>query len=206
MPQASEATQAEAMVLEVAQVEPPVRAQPIAWTLVEDALGVSELAAAIDAEIASAGMVGLDAEWRPRAYGSQQLTAVDGADASTPALVAEDPPLAVPQIASATRAFVIDMLALPSHDGAMDALLDTLRRLMRAADVPKLGFAIGEDLRRLELALPGATDGAESVYDLQRGATRALGMPKRTQVGLRTACEALLGQPLDKSEQTIFKD
>ena len=61
---------------------------------------------------------------------------------------------------------------------------------MRAPTLPKLGFAMGEDLRRLEATLPGATDGACGLWDLQPGATRALRLPRRRAAGLRAACEA----------------
>ena len=73
---------------------------------------------------------------------------------------------------------------------------------MRAPTVPKLGFAMQEDLRRVEAALPGATEGAEALFDLQDGATRALGFPKRKVVGLAAACESLLSMLVDKTEQT----
>jgi hypothetical protein len=39
--------------------------------------------------------------------------------------------------------------------------------------VSKFGFAMQEDLRRLEAALPGATEGGVSLFDLQPGAARA---------------------------------
>eukprot|EP00964_Phaeocystis_antarctica_P056537 scaffold33347_cov78-Phaeocystis_antarctica.AAC.1 len=73
---------------------------------------------------------------------------------------------------------------------------------MRAPTVSKLGFAMQKDLRRIEAALPGATEGAEALFDLQNGATRALGFPKRTVVGLGAACESLLSIAVDKTEQT----
>ena len=98
--------------------------------------------------------------------------------------------------------YVVDMLAFDSARApALHAALGgCVRRLMRA-EPPKLGFAISDDLARLESALPGATDGAASLYDLQRPATAALGLPRRTPVGLATACAALLRVPLDKTEQ-----
>ena len=44
-----------------------------------------------------------------------------------------------------------------------------------------------EDLRRLETSLPGVTEGAANMRDLQRAATRAVGSPRRTVVGLAGA-------------------
>lgn len=43
---------------------------------------------------------------------------------------------------------------------------------------------------------------ADAVFDLQRGASRALGLPKRSVAGLGAACEALLSVQVDKTEQT----
>ena len=94
------------------------------------------------------------------------------------------------------------MIAI-SRDPALALLLQSIvRRVMRAPTVSKLGFAMQEDLRRIEAALPGATEGAEALFDLQNGATRALGFPKRTVVGLGAACESLLSIAVDKTEQT----
>ena len=94
------------------------------------------------------------------------------------------------------------MLAVSRDPGLALSLQATVRRGMQAPGVVKLGFAMQEDLRRLEAALPGATDGAESLFDLQPGATRALGNPKRKVAGLGAACQGLLAMAVDKQEQT----
>ena len=168
----------------VAHAPPP--ASPC--LLVDDASSLSQLGTGMDAAIMDSGPIGIDAEWRPRHISSREDEA--------------ETPLALLQIATPTRTFVIDMIAI-SRDPALALLLQsTVRRVMRAPTVSKLGFAMQEDLRRVEAALPGATEGAEALFDLQNGATRALGFPKRTVVGLGAACESLLSIAVDKTEQT----
>ena len=161
---------------------------PPPLVMVDDAAGISMLSDEIDALMAAGGMVGIDAEWRPRG-----LMTSNGTDPESP--------LALLQLATSSTAYVVDMLAIGRDALSAAALQSTVQRLMRCATVDKVGFAMSDDLWRMEAALPGATDDAEGVYDLQRGATRALGMPKRQVVGLLAACETLLGVSLDKSEQ-----
>ena len=168
----------------VAHAPPP--ASP--GLLVDDASSLSQLGTGMDAAIIDSEPIGVDAEWRPR-----HLLRREGED---------ETPLALLQIATPTRTLVIDMIAI-SRDPALALLLQSIvRRVMRAPTVSKLGFAMQEDLRRIEAALPGATEGAEALFDLQNGATRALGFPKRTVVGLGAACESLLSIAVDKTEQT----
>ena len=99
---------------------------------------------------------------------------------------------------------MVDMLAINAHSrpAAHAALSEAVARLMASRGSPKLGFAFDDDLRRMERAMPGTTLGAEALYDLQRPATRALGLPRRRVAGLGAACELLLGIPLDKTQQT----
>ena len=157
------------------------------WVLVDDASGVSQLDAAMDATIIASQPVGIDAEWRPKHL-------YDGEVAELP--------LALLQIATPTRTFIIDMIAIARDPVVAISLQPIVRRVMRAPSVFKLGFAMQEDLRRIEAALPGATDGAESLFDLQSGATRALGFPRQRLAGLGAACEGLLETEMDKTEQT----
>ena len=168
----------------VAHAPPP--ASPC--LLVDDASSLSQLGIGMDAAIIDSEPIGVDAEWRPRHLSSREDEA--------------ETPLALLQIATPTRTFVIDMIAISRDPALALSLQSIVRRVMRAPTVPKLGFAMQEDLRRVEAALPGATEGAEAIFDLQNGATRALGFPKRTVVGLGAACESLLSIAVDKAEQT----
>jgi hypothetical protein len=187
-----------------APAQPPTAIPPPAWTgaagataaapstppyeLVDDASGLSRLEAGMDAAIVASEPIGVDAEWRPRLLYEGEA--------------ADDVPLALLQVATPARTFLIDMLAVSRDPGLALSLQATVRRVMQAPGVVKLGFAMQEDLRRLEAALPGATDGAESLFDLQPGATRALGNPKRKVAGLGAACQGLLAMAVDKQEQT----
>ena len=76
-----------------------------------------------------------------------------------------------------------------------------LRRLFRSEASAKVGFALLEDLDRLEDAMPGVLEGMQNVTDLQRPATRALGLPRRTVVGLSKSCASLCGIALDQTQQ-----
>ena len=156
------------------------------YVLVDDASGLSLLAAGMDATIIASQPVGVDAEWRPRHLYEDEMTPL---------------PLALLQIATPTGTFIIDMMTISRDPRLAISLQSTVRRVMRAPNVLKFGFAMQEDLRRLEAALPGATEGAGSLFDLQNGATRALGFPKRMVVGLGTACASLLSVAVDKTEQ-----
>ena len=164
----------------------PLPASPC--LLVDDASSLEQLSTGMDAAISNSEPIGIDAEWRPRSLSSPEDEA--------------ETPLALLQIATPTRTFVIDMIAISSDPALALSLQSIVRRVMRAPTVSKLGFAMQEDLRRVEAALPGATEGAEALFDLQDGATRALGFPKRKVVGLAASCESLLSMVVDKTEQT----
>ena len=164
----------------------PLPASPC--LLVDDASSLEQLSTGMDAAISNSEPIGIDAEWRPRSLSSREDEA--------------ETPLALLQIATPTRTFVIDMIAISSDPALALSLQSIVRRVMRAPTVSKLGFAMQEDLRRVEAALPGATEGAEALFDLQDGATRALGFPKRKVVGLAASCESLLSMVVDKTEQT----
>ena len=164
----------------------PLPASPC--LLVDDASSLEQLSTDMDGAISNSEPIGIDAEWRPRSLSSREDEA--------------ETPLALLQIATPNRTFVIDMIAISSDPALALSLQLIVRRVMRAPTVPKLGFAMQEDLRRVEAALPGATEGAEALFDLQDGATRALGFPKRKGVGLAAACESLLSMLVDKTEQT----
>ena len=102
----------------------------------------------MDAAIVASEPIGVDAEWRPRLLYEGE---------------AADVPLALLQLATPARTFLIDMLAVSRDPGLALSLQATVRRVMQAPGVVKLGFAMQEDLRRLEAALPGATDPAASI-------------------------------------------
>ena len=158
--------------------------------LVDDATSLEQLSAGMDATIITSQPIGVDAEWRPRQFSRYE-------DEPKPEI-----PLALLQIATATQTFVIDMVAVSLDQNLALSLLSIMSRVMRAPTVFKFGFAMQEDLRRVEAALPGVTEGAEAIFDLQNGATRALGSPKQSVVGLGAACENLLSIVVDKTEQT----
>lgn len=186
--------------------------------LVDDLAGVHRVSDAIDRLIVAndgssgepASGMGMDLEWRPR----RLAAAADGL-VRLPTV-----PVAVLQLATSSEAFVIDMLALARDDGepsstgitadvgsgktnslAARVLRDAVGRLMRSAAVPKLGYALRGDLDRLEAALPGSTDGAVGLVDVQQLASNVLSAGRRSPPGLRHACAEMLGVDLDKAQQ-----
>ena len=171
---------------------PPLRApkRPPRVLSVQDGAGIAALSAALDEAVSRGEPVAFDCEWRPRNC---------HADPSD-----DDGSLQLLQLATRREAFVVDVAAFasPGAEESRSELRRCLLRLLRAEESEKLGFASGEDLRRLETSLPGVTEGAANMRDLQRAATRAVGSPRRTVVGLAGACEALLRASLDKSRQS----
>ena len=127
--------------------------------------------------------VGLDAEWRPRNYLSTVVW--EDAAAAGEAVAAGDGeqedgllPIAVLQLATPDTTYVIDVLALTttttSAATTTATLQQTIHSLLSCPTVPKYGFALNNDLTRLEQALPGTTEDAKSLYDLQIAAGRYL--------------------------------
>lgn len=170
--------------------------EPPAVYLVDDGDGLAELDQAMGAAMGNREPVAFDCEWRP-----SRLSQADSAWGEQEG--SEDAPLAVLQLATCNAAFVVDVLAFdarssPQSHSMLQRIVSTL---MRSEATPKLGFACSDDLRRIEAHFPGSTDGVTALYDLQRPATRAVGLPRRTLVGLSTACEVLLGGALDKAQQ-----
>lgn len=82
--------------------------------------------------------IGIDVEWRP--------ASLEGAAQSAVSLL---------QLASADATFVIDILVLRRNRRAADTLTSVITALMADERLIKLGFALAEDLQRLETALPG---------------------------------------------------
>ena len=117
----------------------------------------------MDAAISNSEPIGIDAEWRPRSLSSREDEA--------------ETPLALLQIATPTRTFVIDMIAISSDPALALSLQSIVRRVMRAPTVSKLGFAMQEDLRRVEAALPGATEASgrgQQSFSCRRGGVRRI--------------------------------
>ena len=151
-------------------------------TIVSDEASLAGFAAAMDEAIAQREPVAFDCEWRPRAY-----LAEEGDDRGTLELL---------QMATRREAFVIDVAAVTGQEGepssgALASLYGTVARLMRSGSSRKLGFAYGEDFRRLEASLPGVADGALAVEDLQPAAARATGAPSAAS----SACAPRRGAP-----------
>ena len=72
-----------------------------------------------------------------------------------------DPMLGM-QLAFGDRTFVVDVIAISRDASALSSLSYLLRALM-LSPAPKLGYAMGEDLRRMELAMPGCAAGAAAL-------------------------------------------
>ena len=168
-------------------------------TLVEDAAGVDRLCAAIDGWCDAADTVGMDLEWRPRRLCKQAAAASETAPATAPV------PVALLQLASRDAVYVVDVLCISRAASAepMARLCAAVGALMRCATATKLGFSCkGDDLSRLEEALPGSTHATAALVDVQPLAGSALGLRKGAAPGLQHACARLLGVGLDKTQQT----
>ncbi|KAL1510869.1 hypothetical protein AB1Y20_005701 [Prymnesium parvum] len=132
-------------------------------------------------------VVAMDAEWLPRQLQEERREPSLGAS--------------LLQLAWDSAVFVVDVQALRRREGAAAAARHLLGRLLCAGRLRVVGFAVSEDLAKLEAALPGCAGGARCVTDLQPLAAAALGRPKRKPPGLGLAAKELLGVQLDKSEQ-----
>ena len=143
---------------------------------VADAAAAEEMLATI--RRASPAVVGVDSEWKPKFERKGQ-----GAPAA---------PVALVQLAVPGSVFLVDAL--------VPAALEALAAILSDARARKLGFGIKEDLRRLAQVVPALEAGMPNVVDLGDlwGAVKPEPRPKG---GLAGMCRAVLGKPLDKSQQ-----
>ena len=147
---------------------------------VADAAAAEEMLATIRSHLrrASPAVVGVDAEWKPKFERKGQ-----GAPDALVALV---------QLAVPGSVFLVDAL-VPAALEALAFLSDARAR--------KLGFGIKEDVRRLAQVVPALEAGVPNVVDLGDlwGAVKP--HEPRPRGGLSGLCRAVLGKPLDKSQQ-----
>eukprot|EP00879_Flechtneria_rotunda_P026817 GHRR01028650.1.p1 GENE.GHRR01028650.1~~GHRR01028650.1.p1 ORF type:complete len:381 (+),score=102.18 GHRR01028650.1:1142-2284(+) len=160
---------------------------PAAVLFVDDAIGLCEAAQLLH----GSGAVGLDVEWKPS----------HTAGVTSPA--------ALLQVANRRVVVLFDLLRLAlSAPVALDACLGPL---LASPYITKLGFEVAGDLTKLANSWPfvRAFRDVQRVLDLkplwvEYGLiTRYQGASARilASVGLSTLCKAVLGKPLDKSQQ-----
>ena len=132
-------------------------------------------------------VVGLDAEWRPQT-GS---------------------PVALLQLATRDRAFLVDALAMASEDAAdedvaaLDALLSDV---VSDATILKIGFGFAHDLARLRRSYPrlAATRDATPTRVVDARAVAIVAFPEKRKLaksGLAVVVASVLGAYVDKTEQ-----
>ena len=138
---------------------------------------------------------GLDCEWRPSH------------------LSGEENPIAVLQISSGSRAFVIDVQSLLQHGikksyfdltDSEIAFSEIFTKLFRNPHVKILGFGIGQDLTKLAMSFPHINCFQEfnGVIDIQAVSRHAYPRTsKQFMSSLQKAVAILLGKRLDKREQ-----
>ena len=110
--------------------------------------------------------------------------------------------VALLQLSSASKALLIDIPALSATEEGCNALQSTIGDLL-AGRIPVVGFACGEDVRRLR-ASPTVFDthwlgSSRAVVDIKPLIAHHSNVLKHT--GLSRACEKYLKKPLDKAEQ-----
>ena len=144
---------------------------------VADAAAAEEMLATI--RRVSPAVVGVDAEWKPKFEKKGQG--------------APDAPVALVQLAVPGSVFLVDAL--------VPAALEALAAILSDAQTQKLGFGIKEDVRRLAQVVPDLEAGVPNVVDLGDlwGAVKP--REPRPKGGLSGLCRAVLGKPLDKSQQ-----
>lgn len=133
--------------------------------------------------------IGFDAEWDEETQGAALL-----------------------QLASMETVLLIDILALSSTEDGVNALRETVGKLLANSEWTMVGFACRQDLSRLRASpcVQAQKDGEDerqqhwmhttnSVVDAQALVGQA--EPSLRTMGLSRACEHFLGKPLDKSEQ-----
>ena len=187
----------------------------MAAIVVDDRKGLQTLEGIISAvEMDSAAaVVALDCEWKPSGM-------YDRSDDSA-GKKGVDNPVAVLQVATRRGLVIIDMqtLAGDSSDASDRATLNScLTRIMANSKIMKLGFEVGQDLRKLMTSFP-ALDGlhdVSNVMDIKRLGQvimriqapsktmppAAVPPPAPTTVSsLTNLCRRLLGKGLNKSQQ-----
>ena len=187
----------------------------VAAIVVDDRKGLQTLEGIISAvEMDSAAaVVALDCEWKP----SGMYDRSDDSDGKK----GVDNPVAVLQVATRRGLVIIDMqtLAGDSSDASDRATLNScLTRIMANSKIMKLGFEVGQDLRKLMASFP-ALDGlhdVSNVMDIKRLGQVIMRMqapsktmppaavppPAPTTVSsLTNLCRRLLGKGLNKSQQ-----
>jgi len=133
--------------------------------------------------------IGFDAEWDEETQGAALL-----------------------QLASMETVLLIDIIALSSTEDGVNALRQTVGKLLGSSEWTLIGFACRQDLSRLRASpcVQAHKDGEDerqqhwmhttnSVVDVQPLVGQAEPLLRTT--GLSRACEHFLGKPLDKSEQ-----
>lgn len=139
---------------EALDVAPPTSGAPLqgprgaAVLLVDTMEGLRELERYLEVEPSLP--LGLDAEWRPFSSGNDRRT-----------------PVSILQMASASRCFILDMLALVSSPYARvnrpftarglsetEELVNRVLSNLFASSRPKIGFGFGTDLQRLQQSFP----------------------------------------------------
>ena len=176
------------------------------YELIDDEAGILAFQFAVDESISNlsddendSAVVnnswGLDCEWRP--------SHVSG----------EESPVAVLQVSSGSRAFIIDVQTIlqPSNGyGDIDLtpneilLSESLAKLFSNPNVKILGFGIGQDLTKLAASFPQVPCFRDfsSVIDLQALSRQVYpGTPKQYMSSLQKAVAILLRRRLDKTEQ-----
>ncbi len=187
----------------------------MAAIVVDDRKGLQTLEGIISAvEMDSAAaVVALDCEWKP----SGMYDRSDDSDGKK----GVDNPVAVLQVATRRGLAIIDIqtLAGDSSDASDRATLNScLTRIMANSKIMKLGFEVGQDLRKLMASFP-ALDGlhdVSNVMDIKRLGQVIMRMqapsktmppaadspPAPTTVSsLTNLCRRLLGKGLNKSQQ-----
>ncbi|VEU37465.1 unnamed protein product [Pseudo-nitzschia multistriata] len=114
--------------------------------------------------------------------------------------------VALLQLSGAETVLLIDVPALSSTEDGVNALRETVGKVLDSSDWAVIGFACRQDLSRLRATPcvpvggnPHWISGAGSVVDVQPLVWDA--EPALKTTGLSRACEHYLGKPLDKSEQ-----
>ena len=125
------------------------------------------------AALSSADVIGFDTESKP--------TFTKGEESTGPHLV---------QLATDDTAWLFQIGASP----AVDVLQGVLRAVLEAPDILKVGFGLGDDLRRLRSKLGIETN---TVLDL----STALRRGERNALGAKTAVARFFGKRLQKSKR-----
>ena len=137
--------------------------------------------------VGPARVVGVDAEWRPQT-GSR---------------------VALLQLATRDRAFLVDALAMASEDASDEdatALDEFLSDILSDATILKIGFGFAHDLARLRRSYPrlAATRDATPTRVVDARAVAVVAFPEKRKLaksGLAVVVASVLGAYVDKTEQ-----